>query len=93
MKQRRSYKKTIRKKQRYHKQKGGMCPCVYSSMQQKEQTKQQNAKQQNAKQQNGGVVAALITQFNNAASLLTPIGAAFGIKAYRSWKKTRRNRK
>ena len=88
MKQRRSYKKTIRKKQRYHKQKGGMCPCVYSSMQQKEQTKQQNAKQQN-----GGVVAALITQFNNAASLLTPIGAAFGIKAYRSWKKTRRNRK
>ena len=63
------------------KQRGGICPCVYQSI------------LKGNKKQNGGVVATLITQFNNAASLLTPIGAAFGIKAYRSWKKNRRTRK
>jgi hypothetical protein len=71
-----------RKNRKTRKQNGGMCPCVYESMKFKEKHKQQNAKQQN-----GGVVGALLTQFNNAAALLTPIGAAFGIKAYRSWKK------
>jgi hypothetical protein len=70
------------RKSRKSKQKGGMCPCVYESIKFKEKEKQ-----------HGGVVATLLTQFNNAASLLTPIGAAFGIKAYRSWKKGSRKTK
>jgi hypothetical protein len=80
--------KTYKRKNRKSKQNGGMCPCVYESMKFKEKEKQQHQEKQN-----GGVVAALLTQFNNAASLLTPIGAAFGIKAYRSWKKGSRKTK
>ena len=94
MRDRKKNKTTRRKRNQTQKQtqKGGMCPCVYQSMMQKEKQKKNKNNEKN-KNQTGGVIAALITQFNNGASLLTPIGAAFGIKAYRYWKKTRRSSK
>jgi hypothetical protein len=58
-------------------QRGGICPCVMQQQQ----------------RQKGGFAITLMNQFTTAASLLTPIAAALGIKAYRDTKKkTRRAR-
>ncbi len=56
------------------KQRGGVCSCV---MQQ----------QQRSQKQQGGFAVALMNQFTTAASILTPIAVALGIKAYRDTKK------
>ena len=85
-KQRRHKMLTKRQSQlkiRVRKQRGGICPCAL----------QQSQRQKN--QQQGGFAVALINQFTAAASLLTPIAFALGIKAYRDSKrgsKTRRAR-
>jgi hypothetical protein len=71
----------IRVKQTKRKTRGGMCPCMMGSVGQARERK------------TGGFVGVMMTQFNNAAALLTPIGAALGIKVYRDLKKKRTTRR
>jgi hypothetical protein len=71
----------VQRKKTMRKTKGGMCPCMMGSV------------GIARKKTSGGFVGAMIAQFNNAASLLTPIGAALGIKAYRDLKKKRATRR
>ncbi len=71
-KQRKTARRSAKRKQR-----GGICPCAL----------QQQQQQQDRKQQKGGFAVALMNQFTTAASILTPIAVALGIKAYRDTKK------
>ena len=83
-----------RKQRRTRKQRGGICPCV---MQQQQHSKNDAyfqstpglKRQQRSQQQKGGFAVTLMNQFTTAASLLTPIAVALGIKAYRDSKKGR----
>jgi hypothetical protein len=71
----------VQRKKTVRRTRGGMCPCMMGSS---------GAAR---KRKSGGFVGAMMTQFNGAASLLAPIGAALGIKAYRDLKKKRATRR